>query len=594
MFSAPASNGGVAITGYTVTASSGGFTGTGSSSPISVAGLAKGTSYTFTVMATNSIGTGAASAMSNSVTAVNPSINLIGRNIETSLTTNTGFTPTRAPSNVVTNLDKLNNNVGISDGGTLVIAGSLGSETLKLADNTPNNVLIGFPSRTPVNVQLNGSVFNIQVDPETANPSSPTIISTTTLTLPNGSTTKSLQLLQGETTIGNTQSGGIIGGMELSKDTTLHNVVAQAGPAGGTAGFNIATNGLGSVSAESGEVQIKVALQTLSAGALAVSTSSSGHTLNALTTDTVSITLEAGEVARFDANGNLTGVYLGSLSGNGGKTDDALALITPVGINSYPAITARFEGGNVLGRTGTRFSDFMNSQQNGSMQFNQLADGLIKITSGNHELFARLVGSIQVTAGVADGTILNPDNSLSMTFGGLRSSYQPILNMMADFASYMKATYNFTTGVLDNGLLKLASNTDSSSGFYMARPHYEVLQNPDGKMNLVVAEPGKPSLEFVSTAATRQRLEPAFYDQLQVRDAAIKLGWTLSATNNDGTNFVAISPSGQSQIVVPNFHAEQVSIAQAAAYGGTFRMENGTLYFYYKDQPLRQQLLLQN
>ena len=67
-FTAPTSNGGSAITAYTVTASPGGVTATGSSSPITVTGLTNGTAYTFTVTAANSIGAGAASAASNSIT----------------------------------------------------------------------------------------------------------------------------------------------------------------------------------------------------------------------------------------------------------------------------------------------------------------------------------------------------------------------------------------------------------------------------------------------------------------------------------------------------------------------------------------------
>ncbi|MFN7977449.1 MAG: fibronectin type III domain-containing protein [Vicinamibacterales bacterium] len=67
-FTAPVNNGGSAITGYTVTSSPGGFTGTGASSPITVSGLTNGTAYTFTVTATNAVGTGGASAASNSVT----------------------------------------------------------------------------------------------------------------------------------------------------------------------------------------------------------------------------------------------------------------------------------------------------------------------------------------------------------------------------------------------------------------------------------------------------------------------------------------------------------------------------------------------
>ena len=67
-FTAPGSNGGSAITGYTVTSSPGGFTGTGSASPITVTGLTNGTAYTFTVIATNANGNSSASSASNSVT----------------------------------------------------------------------------------------------------------------------------------------------------------------------------------------------------------------------------------------------------------------------------------------------------------------------------------------------------------------------------------------------------------------------------------------------------------------------------------------------------------------------------------------------
>ncbi len=78
-FSAPASNGGSPITSYTVTSSPGGVTATGAASPITVLGLTNGTAYTFTVTATNAIGTGPASAASNSVTpATTPGAPVIG------------------------------------------------------------------------------------------------------------------------------------------------------------------------------------------------------------------------------------------------------------------------------------------------------------------------------------------------------------------------------------------------------------------------------------------------------------------------------------------------------------------------------------
>jgi uncharacterized protein (TIGR02145 family) len=70
-YTAPANNGGAAITSYTATSSPGGVTGTLSqagSGTITVSGLTNGTAYTFTVTATNAAGTSAASAVSNSVT----------------------------------------------------------------------------------------------------------------------------------------------------------------------------------------------------------------------------------------------------------------------------------------------------------------------------------------------------------------------------------------------------------------------------------------------------------------------------------------------------------------------------------------------
>jgi hypothetical protein len=71
-FTAPSNPGASAITGYTATSTPSSITGTGSASPVTVTGLANGTSYTFVVLAVNTYGSSAPSAASNSVTPVAP------------------------------------------------------------------------------------------------------------------------------------------------------------------------------------------------------------------------------------------------------------------------------------------------------------------------------------------------------------------------------------------------------------------------------------------------------------------------------------------------------------------------------------------
>jgi hypothetical protein len=64
-----ATKGGPATT-FTAISSPGSFTGTGSSSPITVSGLTAGTAYTFTVRGNNATGSGEYSSASNSITAL--------------------------------------------------------------------------------------------------------------------------------------------------------------------------------------------------------------------------------------------------------------------------------------------------------------------------------------------------------------------------------------------------------------------------------------------------------------------------------------------------------------------------------------------
>ena len=67
-FNPPKSDGGSPITGYNVISHPGNISVSGKQSPITVKGLTNGKTYSFTVTASNSVGTGLASETCNSVT----------------------------------------------------------------------------------------------------------------------------------------------------------------------------------------------------------------------------------------------------------------------------------------------------------------------------------------------------------------------------------------------------------------------------------------------------------------------------------------------------------------------------------------------
>lgn len=137
-FTAPASNGGAAITGYTVTSSPIGFTATGVSSPITITGLTNGQAYTFTMTATNSAGTSVPSSASNSVTPQAPAPSSGGGGGSPTIVTKIDSGETVAKTNV----DKL-----VQGGKDLTVEGKTGeklvfdTEALKSIDDQSKDIV---------------------------------------------------------------------------------------------------------------------------------------------------------------------------------------------------------------------------------------------------------------------------------------------------------------------------------------------------------------------------------------------------------------------------------------------------------------------
>jgi hypothetical protein len=168
-WTAAASNGSP-ITGYTVTSAPGGFTSSvGNVTNATVTGLTNGTAYTFTVTATNSVGTGPASAASNSVTPTGPPsapTNVVATRGDTQAAVTwtaalangspiTGYTVTSAPGGITSSVGNVTNATvtGLTNGTaytfTVTATNSVGTGPSSAASNSVTPA--GLPS-APTNV----------------------------------------------------------------------------------------------------------------------------------------------------------------------------------------------------------------------------------------------------------------------------------------------------------------------------------------------------------------------------------------------------------------------------------------------------------
>jgi hypothetical protein len=113
------------ITGYTVTSSPGGLTGTGTTSPITVLGLTANTAYTFTVTATSASGTSVSSGISSSVTTIAnaPTIGTVSASSSSSVSVD--FTPPTGDG-IITNYiitSSPNGLIGIGSSSPITVSG---------------------------------------------------------------------------------------------------------------------------------------------------------------------------------------------------------------------------------------------------------------------------------------------------------------------------------------------------------------------------------------------------------------------------------------------------------------------------------------
>lgn len=210
------------ITSYTVTASPGGATGTGASSPITVSGLSSGTAYTFTVRASHANGQSAASGSSNSATPLAPYV------LAQTFNSSGNYTVPSGKTQIGVMMVGGGNNGGISSGAGGV--GGTGSKALAVY-NIPTNASTTYAITVggTGGASVFGSIASVSSSSASAN--------TGTLVTANGGT-------------GGAEFGGVggVGGIITSPVSGFGNMQAGGGGGGGGSRGNVTcrTDGEGS------------------------------------------------------------------------------------------------------------------------------------------------------------------------------------------------------------------------------------------------------------------------------------------------------------------------------------------------------------
>lgn len=623
-FTPPANNGGSVITGYTATCDLEGNyfasritppQASGTSSPITVTGLTNGTAYKCVVSATNAIGTGDDAIPSATFTPTappeppappvnpfNPGGNSTVSDLNTTIPGGTS-TYTPATNSLVTNLGNLENKVGVSDNGVVVITTTT-NEPVKIKNDAPDNVLFALPPTNAVNLQIGGSNIQVTTNTEPVKDSTgksvSTVLATRTMTNEQGQTTQTVQVEKGQATVQSTQANQIVGGLTLSKEGTLRDVTATGGNIGSTVGFFKNPNDLsGSVSAESGDATVFVKLSSAAnqADRFAANTATSATTRT--------LTLKAGEVARFDKFGELIGVYAGSLSGTAGKTGDAITLTAPAGVVGYPQVAAKLDG-NALGRLGNNLlpaflAAILPKSANvtaADKNFNISQDattGLVKITYYGRDYYSLPIPPVPVDPSLADGGQTLADGTVVATVSGVSVRFAPAVADISGLAKTAAQTYGISTQVKDDGTLKLTANGtvffarprfandalgSTTQGFGINQTFNTTYVDADGQTKSYA--PALPRLTYTGADGKTQVLDPTLYDASQMLSLIKAAGGDWQQQRTDNGRLILSGPNGERFALLPDY---AVNI-DAAMKGGnstapTAWVDNGKVVVRY-------------
>ena len=490
-----------------------------------------------------------------------------------------GTSRTTASSSLVTNLANLGNKVGVSDNGVVVIQDTP-KEPVKLKDDAPDNVLFSLPATKLIPILVGGKQIDVVSDNEPVKGSdgknAATVLSTKTFTNDQGQNVQALNLLSGEAKLTANQDQQTLGGFTLSQGATQREVTTTGGAAGSSVGFHKnPADYSGAVSAESGDVSVVVKPSAASAKSAAF----------AATAATITLTLKEGEVARFNSAGDLSGVYVGSLSGTAGKTGDPVAVTVPANVIAYPSTGIAKLDGNKIGRLGNNllpaFAEVAigsgtgtGTGTGGNTMTQDSSTGATRLVTASRSYYGLPLLPVTVDAAVADGIVRNSDGTVSWTQKGISVRFAPSVGDIAQFAADAQAGYALSTQVRGDGAMKLVG----SGILYLGRPRFETETGLTGgsgfRWNAQFNR-----LTYTDAGGKTQVFDPTLMDAGQVAQtvAGMGAGWAMHS-ETDGTLTVT-GPGGALYKLLPDYAAKLSTIGKAL--NSAWLAQDGKIYYLY-------------
>jgi uncharacterized repeat protein (TIGR01451 family) len=323
-WSAPASNGGLSITSYTVIALLNGTTNVGSvtvpasQTGVNFTGLTNGSLYSFTVVATNAAGNSPASAPSNQVQPTAPNVTDITLSMSSPSSVNAG--------SFVTFTMTINNN-GPGNGANIMLSDTLPAPLISFTTTQGACASVGTSFSCTLGGLLAGHSATVKVT-VAAGSSAITNTATATLSDPVVTDTNTANNTAHSTTSINSNTGG-----QVSADVQVVGSSNNGGPA---VGSNVLftwqiKNNTGNATAPN--VTFEITLPTsfnLVAGSL--STSMGGCAINGQTLDCTTATLPGGQtmLVTYSVTPTLAGSFTSTGTATSGATD------TQPSNNSFP------------------------------------------------------------------------------------------------------------------------------------------------------------------------------------------------------------------------------------------------------------------